>query len=72
MAAPPAMLAISSRIPPSQYRSPVTNTKPMVAAAPRKAAPASSGFLRGARSAMAPMTGSTKTVRNTDSEMTYG
>ena len=37
-----------------------------VAAAPVNAAPASSGFFRGARSAMAPITGRTNTVNSTD------
>jgi hypothetical protein len=66
------MFAITNRIPPSQYRSPVTNAIAMVAPAPVNAAAPSSGFLRGARSATAPMTGSTNTVRNTDSDTRYG
>jgi len=44
----------------------------MVAAAAMNAVTASSSFLRGVRSATAPMTGRTKTVRKTDSETTYG
>jgi hypothetical protein len=66
------MFAIRNSRPPRRYRSPVTNANPMVAADAMNAVTASSSFLRGVRSATAPITGSTKTVRNTDSETTYG
>src|SRR5689334_22877220 len=44
----------------------------MVAADAMNAVTASSTFLRGVRSATAPMTGSTNTVSNTDSDTRYG
>ena len=66
------MFAMMNSSPPSRYRSPVTNAIAMVAPAPTNAAAASSGFLRGARSAIAPITGSTNTVSSTDSDTRYG
>ena len=59
--------------PPSRYRSPVRNTHRDGGGRRRcSAAPASSCFLCGDRSAIAPITGSTNTVRNTDSDTRYG
>jgi hypothetical protein len=50
----------------------VTKIIAMVAPAPVNAAPPSNRFLCADRSAIAPITGSTNTVRNTDSEIRYG
>ena len=50
----------------------MTNANAIVAPAPVNAAAASSRFLCADRSAIAPITGSTNTVRKTDSEIRYG